>query len=293
MGGVGRPRLRDLKALIGRGLLSLTLIGASSGAFAADFLRGMVDPGPGPQISSFWQGFYLGGHAGYGNMTANFSGGVSDLVANILRNTIVEDEFHPSDWVNLPQQATVRPSIGGFVGYNFQFEDAVIGIEGSYNRTDMSVRSGDTIARNVNTSNGYSNDVTVSGSASVHLTDYGTARVRFGWAYRNLMPYAFAGFAIARATIARSASVSINGVDANPGCVGPPDVCLPPYSFFQSQTDVRNNAFAYGWTAGGGLDWALTSNIFVRGEVEYISIPSFYGSSLSLSTARVGAGLKF
>jgi opacity protein-like surface antigen len=72
------------------------------------------------------------------------------------------------------------------------------------------------------------------------------------------MPYGFIGFEVGRASIARSASVFISAVDANPGCVGPPDVCLPPYSFSQSESDIKNNAFAYGWAAGGGMDWALT-----------------------------------
>jgi opacity protein-like surface antigen len=103
-----------------------------------------------------------------------------------------------------------------------------------------------------------SNAHAVSGAASLHLTDYGTVRLRGGWAYENFMPYGFIGFAVGRASIARSASVFISAVDANPGCVGPPDVCLPPYSFSQSESDIKNNAFAYGWAAGGGMDWALT-----------------------------------
>jgi opacity protein-like surface antigen len=174
-----------------------------------------------------------------------------------------------------------------------QFEDAVVGIEGSYNRTSMSVTASDTIVRSVNTSDGYSNAVTVSGAASVHLTDFGTFRLRGGWANGSLMPYAFIGFAVGRASINRSASVSTIGTDADPACVGPPDVCLPPYFFSQSQSDIKNDAFAFGYAGGGGLDWALTSNVFVRGEVEYVSFPSFYGSSINLMSGRVGAGLKF
>lgn len=111
------------------------------------------------------------------------------------------------------------------------------------------------------------------------------------------MPYGFIGFAVGRASIARSASVFISAVDANPGCVEPPDVCLPPYSFSQSESDIKNNAFAYGWAAGGGMDWALTPHIFVRGELEYVSFPNLYHSSISISTAMgcwievlIGAG---
>jgi opacity protein-like surface antigen len=292
---VGRPRLLAGKALASCWLLSLSLLGFSSSASAdpLDFLRGSVEPASAPQVNTFWQGFYGGGHAGYSGMNVNFSGGVADLVANILRNTTVQNEFHPSDWVNLPQKSTTRLSYGGFIGYNLQFEDAVVGIEGGYNRTNMTVASSDSIARSVNTSDGYANAVTVSGVASVHLTDFGTFRLRGGWANGSLMPYAFIGLAIGRASISRSASVSTIGTDADPACIGPPDVCLPSYSFSQSQSEIKNNAFAYGYTGGAGVDWALTPNIFVRGEFEYIAFPNFYGSSIGITSTRLGAGLKF
>lgn len=241
-----------------------------------------------------WEGIYFGAHAGYASGTANFSGGVADMVANILRNTTVQNEFQPSNWVNLPAQATTQPSYGAFVGYNFQFDNAVVGFEANYNRTNMTMTSGDTVARVVNTSDGYANDVTVSGTARVNITDYGTLRLRGGWATdAGFMPYAFVGAALARASLTRSASVFIIGTDADPSCVGPPNTCLPPYVFSQSQTDTKNNQFAYGWSVGGGIDWALTPNIFLRGEAEYISFPYFFGTSMSIATARAGGGVKF
>jgi opacity protein-like surface antigen len=280
-----------------RWLAALCLIGFASQATAGEFelptLRGTTPFVPAPPRYMPWSGFYVGGQVGYGSTGVDFTKGVQDLVEIILRDTIVENEFEPSHWAKLPSKSVTRPSYGGFIGYNVQFEDIILGLEANYNRANMRVLSGDTIGRVVNTSDGYSNAITVSGFGTMHLTDYGTLRVRAGWANNGFIPYSFVGFAIGRADLTRSASVSIVGTDADPNCVTPPNVCLPPYSFSQSLTDARKGTFGYGWAVGAGMDWALFSNAFVRGELEYVSFPDFHGTAIGLATARVGAGIKF
>jgi opacity protein-like surface antigen len=49
----------------------------------------------------------------------------------------------------------------------------------------------------------------------------------------------------------------------------------------------------YGFSVGGGIDVALTSNIFVRGELEYVRFAPIGDILVSVTTARLGAGLKF
>jgi opacity protein-like surface antigen len=281
------------------------MIVSGSAAHAADFddfvLRGStakppyydapVQPRfiPGHPVRPQWDGLYIGGQVGAANSGVNFTQGVADLVANILRNTTIEDEFSPSQWVNLPDRSTTRASYGGFIGYNVQRDELIFGVEVNYNRTDIRMVSGDTIGRVVNTSDGYSNDVVLSGTASVHLTDYGTLRVRAGWVYDAFIPYGFAGLAVGRATVSRSATVSVDGIDANPAC-GP---CLPPYSFTATDSETKEGAFAYGWTLGGGFDWFLFSNLFARGEYEYIGFAKFYGTNLHVHTIRTALGIRF
>jgi opacity protein-like surface antigen len=46
-------------------------------------------------------------------------------------------------------------------------------------------------------------------------------------------------------------------------------------------------------TTGLGTDVALTSNLFVRGEFEYIFFAPVNGIQVSMWSARVGAGVKF
>jgi outer membrane immunogenic protein len=265
-----------------------------SACHAADYgpvLRGSQTYEVGPATYRDWSGLYVGGQVGYAASGVNFSNGVSQLVANILRFTTVQDEFQPSQWASLPQQAVTRPSFGGFVGYDVQFEDTILGIEVNYNRTDAKMSSGDAVSRVVNTSDGYSNTVTVAGTGAVRLTDYGTVRLRAGWVYNSFIPYGFVGAAIGRADVMRSASVTYSAVDANPACS--PN-CLPPIlPFTTTQTANKMGAFGYGWTLGAGIEWAVLSSVFLRGEYEYVYFADFNGVALYVSTIRAAAGVKF
>jgi opacity protein-like surface antigen len=264
---------------------------ASERAVAADpgypVLRGSNTYEIGPPSYRDWSGFYAGGHVGYANTIVNFTEGVGAQVANILRFTTIQNEFQPSNWASLPKQNVIKPTFGAFIGYNVQFEDTIIGVEANYNRTSVKTAAADTITRVVDTSDGYRNTVTVAGKGTVHLTDYGTLRARAGWISNGFVPYGFGGVAIGRAEVQRSASVTVNGVDQ----VTPP--VLPAYSFFASLSDTKNNAYAWGWTLGAGVDWLVFGNVFLRGEFEYVSFPNIKNVDIAVSTVRVGAGVKF
>ena len=60
-----------------------------------------------------------------------------------------------------------------------------------------------------------------------------------------------------------------------------------------SNSAAQNGALLYGFSVGGGLDWALTQNIFLRGEFEYVQFAPIANIVASIVSARVGAGLKF
>ncbi len=258
--------------------------------FDTPSLRGSSPFIPAAPRYAKWEGAYIGGQVGFAGTSTNFSTGAADLIANILRNTTVQSQFQPSQWARLPAQGVSSFNFGAFIGYNFQYEDAVVGVELNYNRANARMGASNTVARVVNTSDGYSNNVTVSGSGSLHLTDYATLRFRGGWANDTLMPYGFLGVAVGRATVTRSASVSISGIDADPACA---PTCLPPYTFAQSQSDSRSGAFGLGWTAGTGIDWAFQSGVFVRGEFEYVAFPNFRGVAVGIAAVHAAAGVRF
>lgn len=109
-----------------------------------------------------WDGIVLGAHIGYSNLTADFADATTAA--------------------SLPQATTNSTSFGGFLGYNIQWDNLVVGFDGAYNRPsslETSVASG-------------------TAASSLTLTDYATFRGRAGYAFGQFMPYGFVGGAVGR-----------------------------------------------------------------------------------------------
>ena len=107
----------------------------------------------------------------------------------------------------MPKGSTGSGSYGGFLGYNFQWGDVIIGVELNYNH--MAIKAGPAgllgpiLVRGANLPDGstvlYSVTVTSTGSVAIH--DVMTARARFGWTFDRLLPYGFVGVAVGRADV--------------------------------------------------------------------------------------------
>ncbi len=263
-------------------LLALGLIGLASAAAADEFrlpvLRGSDTFVPAPPTFTRWSGFYVGGQWGYGGASVDFSGATRDLVAFSLRELALESEQSPSQWEVLGKTSTSASSYGGFVGVNTQWDDAILGFELNYNRTSFMAVAPLTPLTRATSAGGNAYILTITGNASMRVTDVGTLRGRAGYAMGNFLPYLTAGFAVGRADIARTAVASgtENGF---------------PFSF--TETETKNAAFLYGWAVGAGLDVAVTSNLFLRGEAEYVNFAPISGMHATITSARVAAGLKF
>jgi opacity protein-like surface antigen len=263
----------------------LAFIGTAQQASAADladaFLRGsstVIDNG-----GVTWNGAYIGGQFGGAASGTDFSRATKSLVAFLLRNTTIENEGHVSNWTTLGKGDTTGMSYGGFVGYNMQWDAAVLGVEANYNRTSLTMSANDSMARLFSTSDGYNNDVQIDAGSNIHITDYGTLRMRGGWAAGNFMPYGFVGFALGRADVTNSARVIASGTKAG----------SPSYSTDTTVAVSRTGDFAYGFATGLGVDIALMQNIFVRAEYEYVQFGEFNDLKTHIHTARIGGGLKF
>ena len=63
---------------------------------------------------------------------------------------------------------------------------------------------------------GLPDSVFINASVSTKITDYGTLRVRGGVDAGTFMPYGFVGIALARADVARSASVTLFNFSQSP-----------------------------------------------------------------------------
>ena len=265
-------------------LCGLALLGMAPQARAADlsemFLRGSstVITAPGPVV---WEGFYLGSQVGATVPGADFSNATKSLLQFMLRETTIENEQPVSDWRLLGKADTTASHYGAFIGYNWQWDQAVVGIEGHYNRTDFHLSSTDAMRRIFSTSDGV-NDVQVNGTASVRMTDYGTVRARGGWAIGNFMPYGTVGLAVGRADVSRS--VLLTARDPTNSAI---------ILFQDSNTETKTGSLAYGYAVGFGLDMAVMQNVFVRAEYEYVKFGWFNDINLHIQSARVGAGIKF
>jgi outer membrane immunogenic protein len=246
-------------------------VAAQGAAFAADLpiLRGAIrEPAP-VCCQTVWQGFYVGGQAGYGSSSMGL------------------EEFSPvptssATWPILTNVTHRASMFGGFAGYNAQYENVVLGFEGNYmhgtftgvssaQRVDVTAAGGGaTLTR------------TFRSDGAMTVKDFGTLRVRGGYTMGNFMPYLFAGFGLGRADTSRA--MTLTGVtDFGGGVLSAPRVTT-------IATDT-NNQFVHGFAAGGGLDWMVFGGLFVRAEYEYLQFTSTLNTSIH--SFRGGVGYKF
>jgi outer membrane immunogenic protein len=246
-------------------LVGLGLIASSCGALAQEFelptLRGSAPAWmPAPPAFGAWEGFYAGGQVSYSNVSADFSNRVNDLATFIVRNTIFEDTV--GGFTTLGKASTNGAAYGWFGGYNQQWEGVILGLEANYNHMSLTTGNSDSvsvrIANDATAPAGHHfiyDPFTVSGTASVRITDLATLRARAGWVAGNFLPYAFVGLAVARADVARSATISFRRTDV-PDQTTPPTPPITPLApttlARQPELTLRRAAFIMVMPSGSG-----------------------------------------
>ena len=293
-------RGRGLRA----GLAALTLIlMAPVGAVAGDmpdFLRGSYTP-----TYTRWEGFYVGGQAGQTWGSADFANATQSMLSYILSNTELQDKV--SGWTTLPKGSTGAASYGGFVGYNYQWNDVVMGGELNYNHTSLKIGAADTIGpllvpgANLPDGSTVYYTVSVASTASVAIHDIITARLRGGWVVDNFMPYGFIGLAVGLADVSRSTTLAGSTktttppptTDAFGNTIPGVPVTGPLLLPRDPQSQVQTDVFAYGFAAGLGVEVALMQNLFARAEWEFVEFPNISDIRVQANSARVAVGLKF
>ncbi len=175
------------------------------------------------------------------------------------------------NWKNLGAANDNRDGFGGFAGYNSQWDDVVVGIEANY-------MHGGFRALTSSTGYTYNPDFTIAStthsSALVRLSDFGSVRVRAGYAIDSYLPYVFAGVGFGYQTVDRN-------ISATPAPVFSPDLL----------DSSSKSTLVYGYSAGFGIDVALMKGLFLRAEYEYQRVTSSVDSNIN--SARVGLGYKF
>jgi outer membrane immunogenic protein len=277
---------------------ALVMLALPSGAFAADLsgdfdaLRGSQSVGPARFTN--WSGVYAGGQFGYSDGNVDFSNATQPLVGFSLRETTLENEQLPSAWPVLGRTGHDAIGYGGFFGYNMQWQDMILGVELNYTHTSMNVVSPETPISRQTSAGGNIYDVTVSGAGTFNVTDYVQLRARAGWMFGKLLPYGFAGVVLGRADYNLSTLVFGQENPSSPPTV-PCNTRIAPtcVDFSFSNAASESNALLYGFSAGGGMDVMVASNVFARGELEFVQFAPISHIVTSIVTARVGAGVKF
>lgn len=279
----------------------IAVMAASAGAKAADMgLRGSLPAyeASGPN----WGGFYGGIHGGVGS--ANFDG--NSAARSEATRRLSGLSFLGGGATNLPsatdmiQVGAIRSSptiFGLFAGYQAQFEDAVVGFEFDYNRVGGGAggtRSWTQPYAVLYPSTAFTDSFSQRVTVSARLQDYFTARLRAGWAYGRFMPYITVGVALARGSSAVTYDAGYERIDTAPNdgvnWTQPfTSITAPP----PLNTTSSPNATGFGFVAGAGVEALITDNIFVRGEYQYLRVPSLGGVALTLHTVRAGVGIKY
>jgi outer membrane immunogenic protein len=158
---------------------------------------------------------------------------------------------------------------GGQVGFNYQFaNNIVIGVEADFQGSTL---------KGTYYNEGYNG---YSAQYGTKLQWWGTARGRIGYAFGNILPYVTGGFAYGHTNTSYTYS---NG------------------SYYSSASFGGTHG---GWTAGAGVEYALTHNLTMKIEYLYTDLGTqyssdpygygyTYGTRTQFSTVRAGLNWKF
>jgi len=229
----------------------------STAALAADLgARTPYTKAPAMVALSNWSGFYIGADAGYA-----FTGSSSGVLTN-------GGGLSPA-----PYDAKLNGGLGGgFIGYNYQMQQFVLGLEADWQVASIRGVSGPGFATSA--------AGVVSGPflETSKVKDYGSLRGRLGMAFDRVFVFGTAGWAWGNF----STTYSLQGT-----------------SFFTNDHRTTD-----GWSVGAGLEYAFTNNFLGRIEYRHTDLgkASFVntaintaerGNPVTLDDIRLGLAYKF
>lgn len=227
------------RALISAGTLLALALSASAG-----LAQGRADP----SAPFSWTGSYIGLQAGYGWSNSRYSD--SDYLS----------EANPDGFIG-----------GAYIGYNFQRDRLVLGIEADIAYSDMRGTDGQR----------YLSDPSISIAGVDHdldLKSSGALRARLGYAAGRFLPYIAGGVSFGRYEY--RVEDHVNGT--------------VPFERHENRV---------GWNIGAGVEYAATDRVIVRAEYRYTdfgtdNFPNDYSgpyTKIELQThdVRFGAAYRF
>lgn len=256
-------------------------------AHAADFgpLRGTHHAPPGLSPVANWEGGYIGGFAGYSMGNFEGSTALQDPYRFIFRNLVVEQDAQLSNRLAPRSDDASEKAFGAFAGYNFQYDEAVLGFELDYTRARLKSVSGDQYLRRVGASNGLTYNVNLNGNAKAEIDDIATIRARAGITMGSFLPYVTGGIAFGRASITRTIAADLVEIDPMTG--------VTTGRLVENRKFGPKESLLVGYTAGLGIDMAITQNLMLRAEYQYVYFDDLNGYKMGINNLRAGAGVKF
>jgi outer membrane immunogenic protein len=229
-----------MKSLLLTGAAVAALATVAAPASAADLPRKSVAPAPFVQpVPVFnWTGFYVGLNGGYA-----FDGGKSQITGS------------PA-FLGLAPAGNLKTigdgfTIGATVGYNYQINNFVAGLEADLNYIDV----------------GKSVSQTISGVTTVVSQDptyLGTVRGRLGVTFDRLLVYGTGGLAFGNQDAATTVSTGAG-------------------QFWSGgKDDIK-----FGWTLGAGVEYAVTNNLSAKIEYLYYDLGKTNYSALQSAGASL------
>ena len=229
-----------MKRLLLASMALLALTGAQA-AMAADMPPGVVYPVLPPQpftFTGFHVGGTVGGALGSSKYTETPTGAFIAAGPNVISNIAAVGK----------SSTAPRGVIGGAeLGYDWQVGHFVLGFETDFSGWDMSSSAGVT---------GFGTPgppaTTFSSTIATKSNWLFTARPRAGFVNGNMLLYLTGGLAVS--SIDFSQSILLGGTG-------------PTLAGSSSSTQA-------GWTAGGGIEYALSWNWMIKAEYLYVRFPN-------------------
>jgi outer membrane immunogenic protein len=224
------------RLLVANVLAALMSVGAAQ---AADMPIKAVVKAPVIAPAFSWTGFYIGAHGGYGWGESEFSD--SDSVDfpgayDDLGYGSADANYDTDGWL-----------AGGQIGFNYQIDQFVIGVEADASWADIDGKG-----------KYYLNEDDLAGSCvrqndacTTTIDALGTITARLGVAFDRALFYVKGGAAWANVKVTS----------------GSTDLDVPADSYHSSEETTR-----WGWTIGGGAEYAFADNWSVKLEYNYIDL---------------------
>ncbi len=243
-------------------------------ASAADMAVKARPMAPPPAFS--WTGFYVGANVGGGWTPESGSSEFGPLFPGFIvlaPNAVIPTVF-PGQLASLTGSGSSSGVIGGGqIGYNWQVNQFVLGVEADLVGTDLKGSSG-------SATRSFGPPLILATVTQTVTVDFGhidwmaSFRGRAGFAVDRALFYVTGGAAVAE--IGGSRTTVVNS----------PTIAIPAGTF------VANNGGSttrWGWTVGGGIEWAFSQNWSLAGEYRYTD----FGNRATSFTVPDGFGTTF